>query len=1182
MFRYLFIILIFVSLTSAAVTEKTLFGFAKQLIITGQYELAEAQLEELLETYPNSPNLIEYYLLLFQVDEKLGYNDKINNLSEAFVRKYPNHPKTPTLLIGVVERKISNGSFNEAESILSRLEAKYQDTPAGQIAKLYKIRIALSKEGPGIAKTMLDNLSQDLRKQYVNEIAILKSRIHIAERNYKEAYEALIGLYKGMKPELKIEAGTLIADCLIGQKKNDEAEILLNNLLKEFPQNLQQAQINLSLGLIQSASGNYPRALETYRSFLKNNPYHPLANRARLEAGKAALSLGNYALAIRYLEEFQSLGRNSEYSEEGHYYLIKALYSTGREEVKMEIENFLALYPNSRYKSEVSSYNLKDKGEIGSLEPSFNLSKIEPLLRKAINLKESKRYDDAISYLNQLIIMPVNPLADWVVFELAENYRLKGDYTKSESHYKRIIEEMSASRFYPLAKSRLLYKNTEGDIRGLLDNLLLVAAKGNRYVISDAIDRDIIDFRKAASEISGRKKDSDKANYHLLAALLNEKAYYYAICYDENSSKYRNDAVENAEEVMNLKTGGDFEFSAAITLISLKETDDFTSLLNMIDDLLKQNPKEPYLADLSLMKASLLLKNWGKTSPDAIISLTEAYQKDKQYQTEAFFLLGQYWNKYGEYNIAAKNLYNAVNSPYSSPYKSDAYFVLGETYFKLGQLSESAGIYERYIIEFPFGKDLLSSKSRLADIYIKLGKIQRGLAIYQNLLTIHKSKKMHGELLYQYANALELAGRTKDAYEKYQEALKDVDNSDKKTQAKILGSLIQIAIKLGHSQETLDYLKKLKPKSSEIYYNRTIGKLNFENEKYEEALSYFIKNKDDPESVAYQAICNLRLNRITKARRIIKFYRKYYPNDEDYYALIRYEEGLLEVKGKRIKSAKMVFSSLIKDNNTPTATKQWSMLHLGVLSRFEKDEETATYNFSKVMKEGVTDSLRIEAGFNLADLYIDNEKLAEAKLIYNQLLNQSKTQEHRKAILANLGLLSQQLSAWDEAIRYLQESLSLEKKNEAKAELLMQIGYCYHNQGQLNSALHFFKKAENMSSNPEVQKNILIHRGGAYQQVKDYNKAVLNFMKVIRFFEDRDETYYAAHIMIGECYQATGDIEKAKDYYMKAKEQKKYKDISKDADDHLKRLETQSSSPVNMEDPTKPSPEKKERRKRRR
>ena len=120
----------------------------------------------------------------------------------------------------------------------------------------------------------------------------------------------------------RIERLEKFGDTLNVKKLYDSLEIKSAYLIKYYPRSKYLPDAVFYMGLAFSRKGQYEKAIQKFREFLEFFPTHPLAERAKLELGRA------YALDPRFSEEALRILRDIK-SDEAHFLAALVYYRAG-------------------------------------------------------------------------------------------------------------------------------------------------------------------------------------------------------------------------------------------------------------------------------------------------------------------------------------------------------------------------------------------------------------------------------------------------------------------------------------------------------------------------------------------------------------------------------------------------------------------------------------------------------------------------------------------------------------------------------------------------------------------------------------------------------------------------------------------------------------------------------------
>jgi tetratricopeptide (TPR) repeat protein len=281
------------------------FKYAKGLFEDGFYDLAETELVDFINNYPNSIYAPEASVLLVQSLNLQGSSEKAIIKCKEFLFKYPSKKEDFLIEWSKAEIKLSN--YSSAIEVINRITDKYK-------RELYLGEAYYAK---GDFKEALNHYSKS-NLPYSN-LGIGWS--YLALKDYKKA-ASFFSKAKGEYPE---ESAFLYAKSLF-LSNNEDAENAFLSYLKDFPEGKYTGRAYSYLADIKENEGKIEEAIQYLKKISISNP--SLSGFSYYRMGLIENGRGNYKEAIEY---FDSVDGNDPYFWDARYWKALTLSSQGNE-----------------------------------------------------------------------------------------------------------------------------------------------------------------------------------------------------------------------------------------------------------------------------------------------------------------------------------------------------------------------------------------------------------------------------------------------------------------------------------------------------------------------------------------------------------------------------------------------------------------------------------------------------------------------------------------------------------------------------------------------------------------------------------------------------------------------------------------------------------------------------------
>ncbi|MEO0293869.1 MAG: tetratricopeptide repeat protein [candidate division WOR-3 bacterium] len=847
------------------------FRYAKGLFEDGFYDIAETELTDFLNNYPNSVFAPEASLLLLKsLFKQEKFKESVVKCKE-FIFKYPSKKEEILIEWGKAEIKLSN--FDSAIKVINQImdkdkrelylgEVYYAKGEFRQAIKHYsKSNLPYSELSIGWTYLELKDYKKaaeifsKLKGEYKEEGSFLyaKSLFLLNDKNSEKAFLSYIenfpkGKYKG-------RAYSYLADLSEAKGKIEEAINYLKNIPSVDPSLTGFSYYRI--GIVEYERGNYDTALEYFDSIKEGDPYFwdgaywkglTFQKQNKIDEAISLFSLivkESPSLKNEALFEIAQIYKNRK-----EYFKAKEFF----EKVKGELEDEANIeIGNILLKEE--KYNeayLKFKEVVENKKGNVSLA----LFQSAIAKKKMNDFEGSLSILETYERQ--FPEGE----EIDEALLLKGDLYQNLKDYKRSLEEYGkvnlkrSPELTPYAlegKAWALmglkkYEEAFKSLEELSERFPDFCSRAEVYLqLGNAAYAmgDLKSAERAYRQVKGEKKP--EALFNLAKMFFESREYNKAIeeflnikrnfslsKYSEISSYYialslrkKNDFLASNRELYYLISEsqnieiltqsflllGDNYFDQAKFDSSYKY---YTKSLSLIRELLKDEDSFSLLyAARGILLSINNLKGYREMEEEGkeLIRLLKGKIGIEEKINE---LIGDILFSSGEYNRAISYLEHSKNP--------ESFYKIGLAFLKINK--------KDYAIQF------LEKSARTPEFkdkaYFELGKIELDNG------NINKAKEYFtmsslAEASIMYALCLKKEGKEKEAIQKLL-ILRD------KTEGVAYLEIAKIQIEQKNYEEALKNLEKaigFRKTEAEAYY--LTGKVLFETNKKEEALKFLLK-----------------------------------------------------------------------------------------------------------------------------------------------------------------------------------------------------------------------------------------------------------------------------------------------------------------------------------------------------
>jgi len=405
------------------------FKYAKGLFNDGLYDLAETELVDFINNYPNSIYAPEASVLLVKALNQQGSFEKAIVKSKEFVFKYPS--KKEDLLIQWAKTEIKLNNFDSAIEVINRITDK-------NIRELYLGEAYYAKGEP---KQALNHYS----KSNLPYSKLSIGWAHMALKDYNKA----ASVFSKLKGEFEEEGAFLYAKTLFlsSSKNSDKAFI---SYLKKYPEGKYSPRAYSYLADINENNGNTEKAIQ----YLQEIPLvdASLSGFSYYRIGLIEHESGNYNKAIEY---FDNVSGSDPYFLDAMYWKSLSLNEEGR------IEEAL-----------VNLHLVSKNSSVLRNEAIFEIARI---------YKNRGDYKKAMKYLNSI----VGELWDESRIEIGNILLKQGNINEAYSKFMEVVEKDKGSVNLALFQAAL----TKKKLNEFDNSLSLLETYEKKFPFDSEIDK---------------------------------------------------------------------------------------------------------------------------------------------------------------------------------------------------------------------------------------------------------------------------------------------------------------------------------------------------------------------------------------------------------------------------------------------------------------------------------------------------------------------------------------------------------------------------------------------------------------------------------------------------------------------------------------------------------------------
>ncbi|MFH1856024.1 MAG: tetratricopeptide repeat protein [Candidatus Omnitrophota bacterium] len=686
--KYIYIIIIlfttlfFINAMEArALTEKKELYVAEQSFEDGFYDVSIDKLKAFIEHFSKSDNKNYAYILLGRC---------------------------------YYEKKLFHLALGEFEKVVSSADSDGKDKALYWMGRIY-----LENKDLNVArecfKKVIENFSDSKITGYTYYYSAV---INNLTGNYEEAKkksEFIIKKYQDS--EIYSLALIELSKSLYGLKNFDEADKILTDYLKNFPESEVKDKIYFQLGGNKFLAGDFLNAVVLYRKAVEINPAGEKTEEALKKIGIAFFELKKYDDAVFAFDELIKTYPSSTFLKEVIFIKARSLEDAGHgNEAVVCFEKVIELEKdNPDYGwADDSSFHIADiyykSGDCekaaffyASFKEKFAKSSLteEVFYNLGWTYLKLKQYEQAIAEFQKLTRKEISKdevLKVIALCRMGDTYLDKGGYDEAMAAYDEVLDKYPNSFYSDYAQYQLA---------------VVLEKKGffNEAII--ALNNLTTNFKKS--------RILDQAHYLLALLYLKEGKYqksfdnYYAIESGFPNSQYKELSILGQGYCWyNLR-----EFEKAVEVFKRFE---------------KEFADSEY-AERAKFESAQALFAWGKEkeAKDKFIQLLKKCQ-DAEIKNETILWLAQYEFNCGNYDAAKEQFLLLSAETNSNYFKSLAYYWLAKIAYLKGDKENSLGFLEtafNLCADEEFKQKINFEKARVLS---ELARFDQALNIYADII----------------------------------------------------------------------------------------------------------------------------------------------------------------------------------------------------------------------------------------------------------------------------------------------------------------------------------------------------------------------------------------------------------------------------------------------------------------
>ncbi len=962
------------------------------------------------------------------------------------------------------------------------------------------------------------------------------------------------------------------AICLLFQQETEKALQVVNKVLQMQTDQNTLAEGYFFAARILSKLGYFPQAQNKLTYLLANYPESQYFKEAVFLQAKLYLSDNNPQMARKLLQKyFSEKGFSKTHILLGDIYYFQNKFSEAISEYKSysDTTDFLitqlkiAVCQRHLNQKEHALTTLKDVIANEKESGSALLKTVDSLY--ILWLKDDGRYDEAISILSTKramrhsglnqhrltirlaellaknnrwldVIHELQPMTlnqsffaqkDYMLFLLAQAFENTNQYQESIFYYTKLINEMSASRYFDQAMIHLdrlqSFKmiNTDQAVSKfaqIVASLVNQEDRTNLQVQTGKIFlNELKDFELAEKQFKAALADTSGAtgDIHLLLGKTYLAESRKNNDNEEISDLLKNKAVQELKLAIQNKKSCSKPDEAAWLLFQNSQNADTLSLSvqkKIIEGFIQTYPASPFLEEwLHTLAANQAFDS--TQTKDSIKYFTLLIKKyaDSEHLPDYLFEYAQYLNmiKPSEAITYFKRI--ASEFPYAHM-AAEALFEVASDYETKGKYAEAYILYAKLLKQYGYASVSAEVTKRLPGVLVQSGKYQQAVQLIKPMLNnlFLTDAVLSREFLsdsdfdkmYYLAVSYDGLGKSLEALTYFQKYLKLSVNGSFRDEALLkLGTLYFEMKQFDTAKEKFLSIKNIKP---DIYRQAQtyLAELYFRQKKYEQAanvysalIPLFSKQQAKAANLSEQYIVSLiRAGKIADSKKAIKQHNKQFTSEKISSARFSVELADYYRKNKKYDKAVRILNSVKKKYKSSEfaddADYMLALIHIS-LNHIEDAFKILTKFYNKYPQ-----SDRLSAALNtLGNLYFRSEKYDNAIIMFKNALKANHDQELGKNITSNLIKTYTLTGFWDAAQALAREYVKTYPTADDLLDKKIIIAQAYINLNQFQNAVEYLKKIK-LEADADREPEIQFYIGEALLKGGQYENAIAEFVKI--------------------------------------------------------------------------------------
>ena len=733
--------------------ETRLYRVAQAAFDDKLYDVAERQLAEFLQKFPQSERADNAQFLLAQAQLNQGkWQEAVKSLEDALGRWPDKRPDA--IRFWLAEALARGGKYSEAQARYTEVTDKFPHS-LYRAQALYGLAFVQIKQNQfAAAGNALDELAKVPPKgDLALEAELLRGQLYLGEQDYEKA-DAAFESVSQKAPETRqyCRAQLWLGESLARRNQFDAALQRFTTVLDAFkarPNKPVDAQLAAETwyakGWTEWRTEKFDAAADSFASALANAQAPQLKRDALLKLGEAYVRSGKLAEGVAKLKDFLQAHPTDALADE----------------VQMAIADWL--FAGNDFAAALAEY-----GQLITKYPQSALL-VKANLNAGWCAWKLKQPAEALKYFQQALTLSKDPaLAAEALFKIADTQFALGQYADAITSYQRLIGSYADTKsldraMFQLGEAYRQIRNAEA-ATATFDSLvsqfptspLAPEAQFNIGLVDVSLGREA-DARAAFGAVVGKFPSSEWANR---AALAIGESFYRERMYKEALASFQKLMADGLDTGLAQQAFYSYGWCLAMMGEANKTLADFT-------DFLKKYPQAPLAPDIQFWIGDYYSKKKDYLgAQEQFQLLVKNYPTSKQADTAQYMAARAAYARQ-DYDSAIK-LYEAlVKTLPDSAWRCDARFGQGDALSELGQFDNALLVFENLTKEFPDCYLACEAFGRMGDCQFTLTHYDDAIGNYRKALDCVKEASMRAQVQFKIGQCYEKLGKLDDALQFY-------------------------------------------------------------------------------------------------------------------------------------------------------------------------------------------------------------------------------------------------------------------------------------------------------------------------------------------------------------------------------------------------------------------------------